>query len=318
MLGHVRQDIYSVIIICITTNFIDYFLYLCIKLIADMKPMIKYRGGKSKEIQHFIDHMPDYRGRYIEPFFGGGALFFYLEPDHGIINDINTKLIDFYRGVRDNFDQVKNELERMEHIYHANREEFDRLKKLHPDERVEDGNEPIYYHIRDMYNGIIPSEYTDAFLYYYINKTAYSGMIRFNARGEFNVPYGRYKNFNSSMVTREHSQLLRRTDIFNTDYQEIFDMAAPDDFMFLDPPYDCVFSDYGNVEYRGGFDEAAHRQLAASIRNLPCRALLVIGRTPLTEELYGDMIIDEYQKSYVVNIRNRFHSEATHILVANY
>ena len=120
------------------------------------------------------------------------------------------------------------------------------------------------------------------------------------------------------MVTREHSQLLRRTDIFNTDYQEIFDMAAPDDFMFLDPPYDCVFSDYGNVEYRGGFDEAAHRQLAASIRNLPCRALLVIGRTPLTEELYGDMIIDEYQKSYAVNIRNRFHSEATHILVANY
>ena len=88
--------------------------------------------------------------------------------------------------------------------------------------------------------------------------------------------------------------------------------------MFLDPPYDCIFSDYGNEEYREGFNEASHRALAEDIRNLPCRALLVIGRTPLTEELYGDMIIEEYDKSYAVNIRNRFHSEAKHILIANY
>lgn len=283
-----------------------------------MKPMIKYRGGKSKEIAHFIEHMPNYTGRYIEPFLGGGALFFYLEPTNAIVNDINTKLINFYRGVRDDYDRVRHELDEIEEIYKRNRGDFDRLKKLHPKDRVEDRNEPLYYHIRDMYNGIVPTEYSDAFLYYFINKTAYSGMIRFNARGEFNVPYGRYKNFNVGLVTREHSELLQHTQILNGDYQAVFDMAEPDDFMFLDPPYDCVFSDYGNVEYRGGFDEAAHRQLAASIRQLPCRVLLVIGRTPLTEELYGDLIIDEYEKSYSVNIRNRFHSTATHILVANY
>jgi DNA adenine methylase len=66
-----------------------------------MKPLIKYRGGKSKEIPQLIKHIPKYSGRYIEPFFGGGALYFYLEPKKAIINDINSKLMAFYLGVRD-------------------------------------------------------------------------------------------------------------------------------------------------------------------------------------------------------------------------
>ena len=155
-------------------------------------------------------------------------------------------------------------------------------------------------------------------LIYFINKTAYSGMIRFNARGEYNVPYGRYKNFCIDKVTKEHSDLLRNTEICNEDYQTIFERAKPDDFIFLDPPYDCIFSDYGNQEYRDGFNEDAHKLLAENIKKLNCRVLMVIGRTALTEELYGDMIVDEYDKSYSVNIRNRFHSEAKHILVTNY
>lgn len=157
-----------------------------------------------------------------------------------------------------------------------------------------------------------------ATLYYFINKTAYSGMIRYNARGEYNVPFGRYKNFNTELITAEHSQLLQQAQILNVDYSVVFNYACPDDFIFLDPPYDCIFSDYGNEEYRGGFNEDAHRLLAKRFRKLKCPALLVIGRTPLTEELYGDLMIDEYAKTYAVNIRNRFHSEASHILVANY
>lgn len=283
-----------------------------------MKPMIKYRGGKSKEIKHFLEHIPEYHGRYIEPFLGGGALFFYLEPQNAIINDINAQLIGFYRGVAHHYRQVHRELAELERIYTANRTEFDRLKAITPDDRVEDHNEDLYYHLRDMYNGLIHADYSPATLYYFINKTAYSGMIRYNARGEYNVPFGRYKNFNTDLVSLGHSQLLQRTEILNEDYGVVFQMAAPDDFMFLDPPYDCVFSDYGNEEYRDGFNEDSHRLLAQRFRQLNCRALMVIGRTPLTEELYGDLIVDEYAKTYAVNIRNRFHSEASHILVANY
>ena len=90
-----------------------------------MKPLIKYRGGKSKEIPNIIKHIPQFSGRYIEPFFGGGALFFYLEPQKAIINDINSKLMTFYAGVRDNFEALRNELSEIEGIYTNNRKQFE-------------------------------------------------------------------------------------------------------------------------------------------------------------------------------------------------
>lgn len=280
--------------------------------------MIKYRGGKSKEIPYIIRHIPRFTGRYIEPFFGGGALFFHLEPRQGIINDVNSKLIGFYEGVRNNYTSLRRELDEIELQYSNNRREFDALKALHPDERVEDKNEEMYYRLRDMFNGVKDKTYSDALLYYYINKTAYSGMIRYNSRGEFNVPFGRYKHLNTRAVTSAHSKLLQRSEIFNTDYREIFNICKADDFVFLDPPYDCVFSDYGNEEYKDGFNEDNHRQLANDFANLPCKALMVIGRTPMTEDLYGKYIVDEYEKNYAVNIRNRFKAAAKHIVVANY
>jgi len=283
-----------------------------------MKPMIKYRGGKSREIPHIMCHVPRFTGRYVEPFLGGGALFFYLEPRQAIINDINSKLIGFYRGVRDDYVRLRKELDEIEAQYASNRKEFDELKALHPDERVEDKNEELYYRLRGMFNDTVDKEYSDALLYYYINKTAYSGMIRYNARGEFNVPFGRYQHLNTKSVTLSHSKLLQRAEIFNTDYSDIFNMCRADDFIFLDPPYDCVFSDYGNEEYKEGFNEDNHKQLANDFVNLPCKALMVIGRTPMTEELYRGYIVDEYEKSYSVNIRNRFKAAAKHIVVANY
>lgn len=284
-----------------------------------MKPLVKYRGGKSKEIPHLIEHIPQYGGRYIEPFFGGGALYFHLEPKKAIINDINSKLIAFYRGVKNDFENLNKELDEIGKIYKINRKKFEELKQKTPEQRVKDNNETLYYEIRDMFNDLVDKKYSDALLYFFINKTAYSGMIRYNSKGEFNVPYGRYANLNTSLVTVAHNRLLSNTEIYNVDYQEIFKMAEEDDFMFLDPPYDCIFSDYGNVEYKeDGFNEKSHKELADSFRNLKCKALMVIGSTPLTEELYNDLIIDEYGKSYAVNIRNRFKSSAKHILISNY
>ncbi len=283
-----------------------------------MKPLVKYRGGKSKEIPHLIKHIPQFSGRYIEPFFGGGALFFHLEPKKAIINDINSKLISFYLGVKDNFELLKAELSEIEKLYVINRKNYEEVKSKTPNERVEDDNESLYYQIRNMFNDLIEKKYSEALLYFFINKTAYSGMIRYNSKGEFNVPYGRYTNLNTTLVTKAHNNLLTNTEIYNLDYSEIFGMAEKDDFIFLDPPYDCVFSDYGNIEHKDGFNERNHIELANQYKQLKCKALMVIGRTPLTEKLYGEIIIDEYGKSYAVNIRNRFKSEASHILISNY
>lgn len=283
-----------------------------------MKTLLKYRGGKTKELSYILPLIPEIEGRYMEPFFGGGAVYFALEPQHAVINDINARLMDFYRAVGGDYDALRLELDDIERIYTANRADFERRKTRMPDERIADANEDFYYLLRDAFNGLADCPYSDAALYYFINKTAYSGMIRYNSRMEFNVPYGRYPNLNTNLVTTAHSRLLQTADIHDGDYTEIFNMADEDDFMFLDPPYDCVFSDYGNEEYRDGFNRNHHELLAERVLALPCRWLMVIGRTPLTEELYQHHIVGEYGKAYSVNIRNRFRSAARHIVVANY
>ena len=280
--------------------------------------MLKYRGGKSREIPLFRKYIPASFSSYIEPFLGGGAVYFHLEPEHAIINDVNSQLITFYECVRNHYDDMRTELDLIQELYERNQADYKARKASAPDERVPNANEALYYRIRDMYNGKIPAEYLDGVLYFFINKTAYSGMIRFNSKGEYNVPFGRYSNLNTKLITQEHSQLLQRAEVLQEDYSAVFERAQADDFMFLDPPYDCVFNDYGNIDMVNGFDEEQHRRLAADFKNLSCRALMVIGKTPLTEELYGKFIKDEYRKNYAVNIRNRFKNDAKHIVVVNY
>ena len=279
-----------------------------------MKPMLKYRGGKSKEIKFYEKYFRIEYDRYFEPFFGGGATYFYFEPNKAVINDLNNKLIGFYNDVKYNFNQLKLELNQLQYIYEENQLEFETLKKCNPNKKIHNNNEDLYYEMRKEFN--YPSgKYLHGTIYYFINKTAYSGMIRYNKKGEFNVPYGRYKNFNTNLITNKHYELLKNTEIYNLDYAKIFEMATPNDIMFLDPPYDCVFNDYGNDD---GFNEEDQRRLAEEYKNLNTRALMIVAKTPLTEELYSKFIVEEYDKNYAVNIRNRFKSEAKHIIIKNY
>lgn len=282
-----------------------------------MNPVLKYRGGKSREIPRFLQYIPNDFNRYIEPFWGGGAVYFYLEPDNAIINDVNKRLVTFYQQLRNSYPEMRLQLDALQRQYEANQSKFKRSNALSPDGRVPNANEDLYYRMRQLFNHP-DNTFLDGVLYFFINKTAYSGMIRYNNNGEYNVPFGRYPNLNTRLVTPQHSELLQRAEIFNVDYHQIFNMAQEDDFMFLDPPYDCVFNDYGNIDMMNGFDEAEHRRLAADFRNLPCRALMIIGKTPLTEELYGEYIFDEYYKNYSVNIKNRFNNDKMHIVVKNY
>lgn len=282
-----------------------------------MNPVLKYRGGKSREIPRFLKYIPDDYNRYIEPFFGGGAVFFYLEPNDAIINDVNARLVTFYKQLRDNYPEMRSQLDALQIQYEKNQIEYKKNKSLEPDKHVINPNEELYYNMRKLFNH--PDDtFLDGVLYFFINKTAYSGMIRYNNSGEYNVPFGRYPNFNTNLVTEQHSKLLQQAKLYNVDYSRIFDMAEENDFIFLDPPYDCVFNDYGNIDMMNGFDEGEHRRLAEDFRNLHCRALMIIGKTPLTEELYGEYIYDEYYKNYSVNIKNRFNNNKMHIVVKNY
>ena len=119
------------------------------------------------------------------------------------------------------------------------------------------------------------------------------------------------------MITKEHYELIKRTEITNEDYSDIFNKCSSNDFVFLDPPYDCVFTDYGNID-QDDFTEDNHIKLSQDFRNLTSKSLMVIGKTHLTEELYKPFIKAEYSKKYAVNIRNRFKSESTHLVITNY
>lgn len=111
-----------------------------------MKPIIKYRGGKSKEIKNFLQFIPRDYDRYVEPFAGGAALYFYLEPQLALINDINSKLIDFYLAVQNNYEQLKKELVNLESVYHSNQIEYEVLKQSEVVPGfVENKNEALYY-----------------------------------------------------------------------------------------------------------------------------------------------------------------------------
>lgn len=283
-----------------------------------MKSMIKYRGGKTKEIPKFEKYIPNNFDTYYEPFFGGGAVFFYLQPKKAVISDINEKLINFYLEMQQEYNAARKELNYLQTLYENNQQIYNELKIRYPDKHIKNENEILYYKIRDIFNGKIKSDFMSSVIYFFINKTAYSGMIRYNANGEYNVPFGRYQNFNTNLITQEHSELLKKAHIFKGDYSIAFDMATKNDFMFLDPPYDCIFNDYGNIEFKNGFGEKEHRRLATAFKELKCKAMMIIGKTPLTEELYDDYIKDEYFKSYTVNIRNRFKAAAKHIIVTNY
>lgn len=270
--------------------------------ISCIKPIIKYAGGKSRELSQYFKYIPSFT-KYYEPFFSGGATFFALAPKQAYVGDVNKKLIDFYQDFVINYDLTKQQLDNISKQYEINQTN-----------NAQNLNANLYYSIRDMFNNKAKSKYTYSTLYYFLNKNAYAGMIRYNKHGEFNVPFGKYVHFNSSLINREQYNLLKNAEIVNNSYEKAFKLATPNDFIFLDPPYDTSFSSYGNSD----FSEEQHRKLANDFKNLNAPALMIISSTPLIEELYHGFIQDIYAKNYSVNIRNRFNSQAKHLIIANY
>lgn len=283
-----------------------------------MKPILKYGGGKYKEIEKFSKYIPSSFDTYYEPFVGGGALFFHLAPPKAVIGDVNRPLIHFYRELKENFNEVVTETKEIADKFEENQKSFNNLKDYHQEKRTHNPNEDLYYDLRDQFNGLKERRYSLASLYYFINKTAFSGMIRYNKEGHFNVPFGHYKHFSNKSITFQHHLLLTHTQIIQCDYTASFKMAGENDFMFLDPPYDCVFTNYGNMKTVGDFGEEQHRQLAEDFKKLHCKALLIISDTPLIQELYQGYIKESYDKNYAVNIRNRFKASAKHLIITNY
>jgi DNA adenine methylase len=259
-----------------------------------LKPFIKWNGGKSDEIKLFEKYFPTQFTRYIEPFVGGGSVYFYLNHDNSVISDVHTELIDLYKS-----------------LGNGNGGEIDKFMKTTPND------EATYYKIRDEME--INNELENAQRFYYQRKTCFRGMLRYNKNGRFNIPYGKYKTMNfKDLTNKAYEDLLSKTEILNKGFEHIFDLYNDEDnFMFLDPPYDSEFTDYGYCQ----FGKKEHQQLADLFKTTKNKCLLIIGKTPFIEELYQGYIVGEYDKKYKFKFyNNRVGTEINtkHLIIKNY
>lgn len=258
-----------------------------------LSPMVKWSGGKSDELKYILPHIPQEYDKYLEPFIGGGSVFFHINPRQAVIGDVHTELTDFYKAIKD-----------------GHGEEIYEYMKNHPND------EKTYYEVRTS-NHSDPLE--NAKRFYYLRKTCFRGMLRYNQKGEFNIPFGRYKNYNYEDVrNKDYEELLQRTEVLNVGFEHIFEnYNDANNFMFLDPPYDSEFTDYGYCS----FGKNEQQKLAELFKTTSIKCLMIIGKTDFICELYKDYIVDEYDKKYKFKIHSgRIGDEINtkHLIIKNY
>lgn len=203
--------------------------------VKSVKPFLKWAGGKTQLLKELEQFVPSSYNTYIEAFLGGGALFFHLRPSKAILSDINPELVNTYIQVRDNVELLIAELKKC-----LNTEEF-------------------YYEERSKDIALL-SDLERAVRFIYLNKTCFNGLYRENKKGEFNVPYGKYKNPNicDEERLREASEALQGIKIVCSGYKSVLKKyAQAGDFVFLDPPYVAVgkFSDFQRYTKNSFYDD---------------------------------------------------------------
>ncbi len=237
------------------------------------KPILKWAGGKTQMLDVLLPLMPDQYNNYIEPFFGGGALFYAVQPQQAIISDANPELINLYQVVASRVDDLILELEN----YHNEKDIFYQTRALKFEEL-----EPVQAAARTIF----------------LNKTCFNGLYRVNRKGEFNTPFGYYKNpkINDRDNLYIASKILSNAEVLQGDYLSILrEYAKKGDFVFLDPPYFPI-SQYADFKRytKEQFNESNQLQLAQVFKMLVekgCYVLLTNSNHPLIYEYYADFEI---------------------------
>lgn len=238
------------------------------------RPVLKWAGGKTQLLGEIIPKIPKKYGRFIEPFFGGGAVFFAVYPESGIIADSNPELINLYRSVATDVDSIIAQLRHYENT------------------------EEVFYAVRALDRTKL-SNIEAAARTIFLNRTCFNGLYRVNKSGQFNVPFGRYKNpkIVDEETLRAASVLLSKTTIICGDYKTVLkENAQSGDFIFLDPPYLPV-SEYADFKRytKEQFYEEDHVELAAEVKRLHelgCHVILTNSNHPLVHDQYRKFTIE--------------------------
>ena len=272
-----------------------------------VKPFLKWAGGKRQIVPLIENNLPkNYNYQtYYEPFLGGGALLFTLQPKKAVINDSNPELINCYKVVKDSVDELIDNL------------------KLHKN------NEEYYYAIRDWdreesFRDRTPVERASRIIF--LNKTCYNGLFRVNSQGQFNVPFGKYKNPNilDLAVLKAVSKYFNdnQIKILNLDFQDVLKDAKRSDFVYLDPPYDPVSDTASFTGYDvNGFNKDEQIRLKETFDNLDkrgCKVLLSNAYTNFIRDLYKDYTHIKISAIRAINSNAKKRGKVDEILVKNY
>lgn len=270
-------------------------------------PFLKWAGGKRQLLNQIKERMPKEYNDYYEPFIGGGAVLFELQPEKATINDINISLINVYRQVKDNT------------------EEFIELVNKLDSEMWEDGKE-YYLNIREKYNDkLLKNEYDLelAALFTFMNKHCFNGLYRVNKKGLFNVPYNKSRRTSiEEEAVRETAKFLKTVNILEGDFEEACKDAKKGDFIFFDSPYAPLNPTSFEAYTKEGFDVESHKRLAELYDKLTergCYCMLTNHNTEFINELYSN-------KGYridVVSVKRMINSDASNrkgeeVIICNY
>ena len=267
------------------------------------KPFLKWAGGKSQLLPEIAKRMPLNYDRYLEPFLGGGAVFFSLLPIQACLIDINDELINTYRVVRDNLDALISDLKR--HIY----------------------DKDYYYNLR---NADRKSEYSNwgdvqkASRFIYLNKSCYNGLYRVNSRHQFNTPFGRYTN--PTILDEENlracSLALQSVELIAGNFSLIESKVTSQDYVYFDPPYVPLSKSANFTGYsRNGFDESMQRLLCDLCHQLTTqgvRFMLSNSSAPIVLELYKSFNIEFVHASRSINSQSNKRGQILEVIVTNY
>ena len=269
------------------------------KLKEETYPIVKWVGGKRQLMFELLKNMPENYNRYFEPFIGGGALFFELQPQNGYISDMNEELINLYSVVRDDVYELIEDLGKHE----VSKEYFLEIRNIDRTEK---------------YAELSSIERASRFIY--LNRTCFNGMYRVNSQGQFNVPFGNYKN--PRIVDAENlincSKLLKNTEIYCADFSEILNKVQKGDFVYFDPPYVPLNETSSFTSYtKDGFDLDMQFKLD-ELDSKGVMFMLSNSDTKLVNELYSNYEIKKVFASRAINANPNGRGKITEVLVKNY
>ena len=272
----------------------------------NVAPILKWAGGKRQLLSEIKNHLPKDYSTYYEPFFGGGAVLFTIQPRRAIISDINKDLILTYNVVKNNSTQLIESLKK-----HENTSEY--FYEL----RDKDRDSSEYQNMSDV---------EKASRLIYLNKTCYNGLFRVNSLGHFNTPFANYKNpniVNEDMIKNVSAYFNQSViKILNLDFERTVRNAQKGDFIYFDPPYDPVSDTSSFTGYnQNGFsrsDQERLKKLCDKLNNKGVYFLLSNSATQFIKELYKDYEISIVNAKRNVNSKGNGRGFVEEVLVRNY